>query len=182
MSSGPDQWKRPWWLAFLDRTNLTVTALTAICILYTRSAGAAYFATGALACSMTVKVIKRAIRQPRPKHPSQRKLSYGMPSTHSATIMFYATYIPLACANLPLHPRLPQSSSIRLLAPLIVVPWSTLIAVSRVWLGHHTWAQVAAGSLYGVAFAAAWFSLWTRGVNEHGWALEQAVNEYLGWK
>jgi dolichyldiphosphatase len=47
-------------------TDAIVTSLTAACILYTRSAGVVYFATGASTCSITVKLIKRAIRQPRP--------------------------------------------------------------------------------------------------------------------
>lgn len=43
-----------------------VISLTAACILYTRSVGVVYFAAGASTCSITVKLIKRAIRQPRP--------------------------------------------------------------------------------------------------------------------
>lgn len=62
------------------QTNRIVTALTAGFLLYTRSVGVAYFTTGALVCSLTVKVIKRCLRQPRPLQVvagSKAKKSYG---------------------------------------------------------------------------------------------------------
>ncbi|KII94108.1 hypothetical protein PLICRDRAFT_88372 [Plicaturopsis crispa FD-325 SS-3] len=172
-------WRRPWWLGFLDRTNLTVTGLTACVLLYTKSSGVLYFCVGGVACSMSVKLIKRFIRQPRPAHPSQHKISYGMPSTHSATITYYASYIPLACAYLPIHTSLPSGTTTRIIPPLIVVPWAGLIAMSRVWLGHHTWLQVIVGCSYGLAFASVWFALWTNGLDDRGRTLERMVHEYL---
>ncbi|KAI0307736.1 hypothetical protein B0F90DRAFT_1807153 [Multifurca ochricompacta] len=158
-------------LRFLDRTNLVVTALTAFTVLYTRSAGVAYFSAGALACAMSVKAIKPFFRQTRPAQTTQRKQkqTYGMPSTHSATITFYGTYIPLACAWLPSHPSFPQTSLFRPLVLLVVVPWAFAIAGSRVWLGHHTVPQVAVGCAYGFAFSCVWFWLWTHGLGvNHG--------------
>jgi dolichyldiphosphatase len=101
MAQEHDPWKRPWWLAFLDKvsfnfcasgnilirfnhflafeTNLTVVGLTACYLAYTRSAGVAYFGAGAVMCSLTVKILKRILRQPRPVHKngSHRKLTYG---------------------------------------------------------------------------------------------------------
>ncbi|TDL28245.1 PAP2-domain-containing protein [Rickenella mellea] len=162
-------------LRFLNQTNLTVTSLTACFILYTRSAGVAYFAAGAVTCSLTVKVLKHILRQPRPDpiHPSRKKRTYGMPSTHSATITYFAVYIPLACAILPMHPSIkPSESAMRRIPPAIVIPWAMLIVASRVWLGHHTWPQVAVGCSYGVAFAALWFKLWTEGLNDYGVVVE----------
>lgn len=38
-----------------------------------------------------------------------------------------------------------------------------MVVFSRVWLGHHTWGQVAVGSGYGASFATLWFILWVRG-------------------
>ncbi|KAJ7632601.1 PAP2-domain-containing protein [Roridomyces roridus] len=126
-------WQRPWWLSFLDHTNITVTGLTAVVVLFTRSAGVAYFSAGALACSLSVKVLKRAIRQPRPKKSTGKK-TYGMPSTHSATIAYYAAFISLACAYLPLHPTLPGGEALlRTGVRMLVIPWATLIALSRLW-------------------------------------------------
>jgi len=84
-----------WWLAILDKvhpcylglmiscprrllqTNFTVPVLTAVYLLYTRSAAVAYFGAGVVACSLSAKLVKKVIRQPRPNHPGQRKISYG---------------------------------------------------------------------------------------------------------
>ncbi|KAJ7449794.1 hypothetical protein FB451DRAFT_1286566 [Mycena latifolia] len=178
MSSASASWERPWWLSFLDRTNLTVTALTASAILFTQSAGVAYFGAGALACSVSVQILKRGIRQPRPAF-RQTKKTYGMPSTHSGTVAYYATFVPLACIYLPLHPSLPAIA--RVLVPVVVLPWAALIALSRLWLGHHTWPQVAVGCAYGVVFAGVWFSLWTRGgLDEYGRMAEELFESLVG--
>ncbi|KAI0271363.1 hypothetical protein BC834DRAFT_859145 [Gloeopeniophorella convolvens] len=168
-------------LRLLDRTNLVVTALTASVVLYTRSAGVAYFSVGALACSLTVKVLKRVLRQERPVQITHRrqKQTYGMPSTHSATITYYGTYIPLACALLPSHPSLSQGPLLRQLVPLVVVPCSLTVAGSRIWLGHHTLPQVVVGCGYGFAFAWLWFSLWTHGLNEVGAVVEHHIRAHI---
>ncbi|KAI0784989.1 hypothetical protein C8Q75DRAFT_723444, partial [Abortiporus biennis] len=161
-------------------TNFVVSALTASAILYTRSAAIAYFSIGAVVCSRTVKLLKRCFRQPRPLHttPGRQKKSYGMPSTHSAVIAYYAAYTMLACIYLPIHSSLPDSTLTRVIPPLIIVPWSAVIAMSRIWLGHHTWPQVSVGCLYGIIFTPFWFMLWTSyGWNEYG----QATEKYFVW-
>ncbi|KAI9060096.1 PAP2-domain-containing protein [Trametes sanguinea] len=170
-----------WWLRALDQA---LTTLTACVLLYTRSAGVAYFVVGAVLCSITVKILKRCFRQPRPVtvivNGRRRKKSYGMPSTHSAVIMFFATYITLACAFLPIHPSFPSSPALtRGMPPLVVVPLASTIAVSRIWLGHHTWPQVAAGCAYGLAVAPLWFVLWTKGLNEYGQKAEGLLESYM---
>ena len=96
-----------------------------------------------------------------------------MPSTHSAVITYYAAYTALAAAYLPLHSLVSNSPWTRIAVPSIVVPWATAIAVSRIWLGHHTIPQVLAGCAHGLLFTYMWFSIWVRGVNEYGQAIEQ---------
>ena len=98
-----------------------------------------------------------------------------MPSTHSATITFFATYIALACLYLPIHPSLPSSPTTRVLPVLISIPWAATIVVSRIWLGHHTVPQVIAGCACGLIMAPLWFTLWTHGVNDYGRAVEHAL-------
>ncbi|KAF8516733.1 hypothetical protein BU17DRAFT_50707, partial [Hysterangium stoloniferum] len=147
------------------QTNVIVTSLTACVQIYTCSAGVAYFCAGALACTLSAKGIKRLIKQPRPVGIS-KKLSYGMPSTHSASMAFYATYICATCSYLPLHRTFDMqvmSIPLRDLVPVIVVPWAVLVLASRVWLGHHTWQQVGVGCGFGVGFAGVWFALWIVG-------------------
>lgn len=108
--------------------------------------------------------------------PRHRALKYRhsisrMPSTHSATITFYAVYTLLSARYLPIHHSLP--SNVRTLGPSIVVPWAATIAISRIWLGHHTWPQVGAGSLLGGLIGLAWFTAWIEGLNDYGRILEE---------
>jgi dolichyldiphosphatase len=103
-----------------------------------------------------------------------------MPSTHSAAVACYATYIPLASAYLgDSESSLTAAPLFRTMVPLVVVPSAVIVASSRVWLGHHTWPQVAAGSLFGVSFSLVWFTIWANGVGERAKMLEDTVRVYL---
>lgn len=146
----------PPWLKFLDKTSVIVTALTATVCLHTRSAGVIYFGAGSCACALSAKLVKQAIRQERPV--SGRKVTYGMPSTHASACTFFAAYATLASIYLPLHPRI--HPLLATYTPFVMIPWATLIVLSRVWLGHHTWPQVAAGTTLGVCFASVWLRFW----------------------
>ncbi|KAF8894599.1 PAP2-domain-containing protein [Infundibulicybe gibba] len=176
-----DTWRRPLWLIFLDRTNFTVTFLTACVIVYTRSVGIIYFAAGSVLCSFNTKLLKLVIRQPRPVHHNlKRKSTYGMPSTHSATISFFATYITLACLYLPTHPSLPSGGAFRALILVTVLPWALLIVMSRVWLDHHTWPQVIVGAVCGLVFAFSWYTMWVTGFKDgYGRIAEETLNSWL---
>ena len=88
---------------------------------------------------------------------------------------FFAVYIPLSCAFLPIHHSLPPSPSTRILPSLIVVPAAYIVAASRVWLGHHTYKQVAVGLAYGSVFAVLWFKLWIDGFRVYGNLIEEWV-------
>ena len=107
--------------------------------------------------------------------------SRRMPSTHSTTISYFATFIVLACMRLPIHPSLPSGTATRIVPPIMAVPWAMLVVMSRVWLGHHTWPQVIVGASYGVAFASVLFSLWTDGLQQHGQKLEELVESLINY-
>ncbi|KAF8585832.1 hypothetical protein K439DRAFT_1342550 [Ramaria rubella] len=178
--------RRPLWIYVFDRTNIIITCLTTCVQLYTRSAGVAYFIVGALSCSLSVKMVKKMIKQPRPLGKT-KKLTYGMPSTHSATITYYSSYICAACLYLPLHksferiPPFVSSLAFETVVPIVVVPWASLVILSRVWLGHHTWEQVAVGIAYGALFSSIWFSMWTKGgLNIFGYQVEDWAVKLFG--
>lgn len=154
---------RSWCLAFLDHINILVVILTASAILFTRSLGVAYCALGVIMCSLSVKLLKKAIRQPRPLHTLQQKVTYGMPSTHSAVTGYYTCYIFLSCFYLQLHRFVFLGPAWGMVFLVVVLPFTTSIVLSRVWLGHHTWRQVVVGTLYGIAFALGWFMVWFKG-------------------
>lgn len=101
-----------------------------------------------------------------------------MPSTHSAAIAFYASYITFACWGLPVHHSLIGVPYIRL-APLITTPWALIILASRVWLGHHTWAQVAGGAAYGFGWSILWFCLWQDNLSEYSQVFEDILDSFI---
>jgi len=102
-----------------------------------------------------------------------------MPSTHSAAIACYATYVPLACLY-PLYDSLTHSGiPSRASWTLLIIPCAMLIAASRVWLGHHTWQQVAAGTTFGIVFASLWFALWTNVIDKHAMLLQRSLTNLL---
>jgi dolichyldiphosphatase len=102
-----------------------------------------------------------------------------MPSTHSATITFFATYIAIASWYLPIHAMLPAYAR---LVPVVTIPWAMTIVMSRIWLGYHTWPQVVVGCAYGGFLAVMWFVLWTRGrIQEVGHGIERDVWKLCGW-
>ena len=58
-----------------------MSGLSAIFLAYTRSVCAAYFCGAALGCALSVKVIKKFVRQPRPMGKTALK-SYGYDPHH----------------------------------------------------------------------------------------------------
>lgn len=103
-----------------------------------------------------------------------------MPSTHSAIIMYYGTYITFACTWLPLHPSLPQSPFLRPFAALVTIPFACAVASSRILLGYHTPPQVIVGCIFGFTFACLWFWTWTHGLNDLGHIVERYISLYIG--
>ncbi|CED84311.1 Dolichyl pyrophosphate phosphatase and related acid phosphatases [Phaffia rhodozyma] len=173
----------------LDETNIIVTSATAAWFIRSPSAEKIWFIGGAIAASAAAKIMKHLFRQSRPDghRPSRSNQvlyknvpksiagipTYGMPSTHSTTISYFATYIVLTTAQIaPL-----QSIS--------VLALGTLICWSRIRLGHHTAPQVIAGVGLGITFGFAHHTLWHgtdvlglegfRGVGEGYWDLAEAV-------
>ena len=53
-----------------------ITGVSSVFLAYTRSVCAAYFCGAALCCALSVKVIKKFVKQPRPHGVTQLK-SYG---------------------------------------------------------------------------------------------------------
>ncbi|GBC03545.1 hypothetical protein RclHR1_05190009 [Rhizophagus clarus] len=79
-----------------------------------------------------------------------------MPSSHSAIIIYFATFISLQLFNITTT----SSPSIKLLSFLLVFIIALLVLWSRIELGHHTTAQVLMGMLLGTIIAVFWNNLW----------------------
>ncbi|KAI9028108.1 phosphatidic acid phosphatase type 2/haloperoxidase [Phycomyces nitens] len=144
-------------LGFLSSAGTWVSVLTAAFLLYFRSFHLGYFVIGSVITALTAKILKNTIKQPRPSHSSdiRSKISYGMPSSHSQVVIFFAVYIHLAFSSNWIEYSLGRSILV-----LVVQLVAFLIVWSRVELGHHTLAQVLVGSALGAAMALSWFLLW----------------------
>ncbi|KAG9296166.1 hypothetical protein G9A89_014758 [Geosiphon pyriformis] len=143
-------------LILLDHTKIWLSIVTALTFSYFRDLHVVYTILGAITTTLIAKTLKRVIRQPRPSEtPTKTKNSnYGMPSTHSSCIMFFASYISLHIfAN---HLDLPAV----LLLLLILLTTALSVVWSRVELGHHTKAQVIAGMLLGCFWGWSWDAGW----------------------
>jgi len=95
---------RSLYLVILKEANIVITVLTALSILYLRSAHSLWFGLGAIIATATAKILKRCIKQPRPTESTKK--SFGMPSTHSSSITFYGVYLLLVCLLLPIHQKM----------------------------------------------------------------------------
>lgn len=134
-----------------------MTILTFIGIAYSRTIHAFYFGAGSILSAITAKVLKRVLRQPRPvpvkQNPAIRiKQSYGMPSSHSLVMAYFAAYLTRAWL----------SSGGLVLFWLALVTDAAAFAVmwSRIRLGHHSLAQVVVGFAIGTLLALTWHRLW----------------------
>jgi hypothetical protein len=94
-------------LTSILQTHTVVTALTAFTLLYTRSAGVTYFCAGAVACTVSVKGIKRILRHARPVQTThrQQKQTFGYVAGADTLMHSYQPRDRLGCPA-----RIPQLS------------------------------------------------------------------------
>jgi len=136
-----------WWLK-----SILFLSIGAVCDLRRRRLLPVALLSGAVAFGMTsllVLLIKNGVDRARPAvaDPTFEALvttpsSPSFPSGHAATAFATATAVGMFCPRLRL--------------PLLVA--AALVALSRVYLGVHYWADIAVGATLGAAigFVAAW--------------------------
>lgn len=92
---------------------------------------------------------------------------YGMPSSHSQFVAFFAVYLSLFL--LYRHtPTLPNPPVMSWLLVLGLCTGAGIVAISRIYLNYHTPKQVLAGIAAGVLCAFSWFFV-TRFFRTSGW-------------
>lgn len=139
-------------MSVLSHTRELVVTCNFLTVLYLRSFHIIYFTLTAAATVLSAKLLKRILKHPRPPQQNNRKQkkSYGMPSSHSAAIIFLTTYLSSVFAL----------TWQNILVLLFFHGFSFAVVWSRVRLGHHTKSQVLAGSLYGFSCAMLATTLW----------------------
>ena len=105
-----------------------------------------------------------------------------MPSTHSAVMFFYAGSVVLASTTLPIHSSLSDIPAIRIWPPVVAATSAVVVALSRVWRGHHDFLQIAAGSLYGAVCSTIAYKIWISGLDVYGHLLENWLEAFIGWR
>ncbi|KAJ1733476.1 hypothetical protein LPJ61_001539 [Coemansia biformis] len=134
--------------------------LNVIALAYYRNTTAVFVFLGACICAATAKVLKRIVRQERPRHSSSssrhRQRSFGMPSAHSASVAYFATLLSALARDAGSSGSV---SGVYVLAATVILGAAGLAAAMyRVHGGHHTLPQVAAGGCLGWAVASAWWA------------------------
>ncbi|KAK6334952.1 Dolichyldiphosphatase 1 [Orbilia javanica] len=106
---------------------------------------------GQLGCEAINYVLKRVIKEARPSNLKGK--GYGMPSSHTQFMFFFATYISLWIALR--NKFIPKPIKTFLLLSLSAL--AVGVAGSRVYLHYHTVKQVLVGSGAGVVIGLGWF-------------------------
>ncbi|EGX50146.1 hypothetical protein AOL_s00076g351 [Orbilia oligospora ATCC 24927] len=106
---------------------------------------------GQLGCEAINYVLKRVIKEARPSNLKGK--GYGMPSSHTQFMFFFATYISLWIALR--NKFIPKPIKAVLLLALSAL--AVGVAGSRVYLQYHTVKQVLVGSGAGVIIGLGWF-------------------------
>ncbi|KAH8887416.1 PAP2 superfamily protein [Thozetella sp. PMI_491] len=185
----------------------------ALCIVYvtliwsTREAEVALMFAGQLACEAANFVLKRIIKEERPRRIHLTGKGYGMPSSHAQFAAFWAVALTLFLvvrhrpgtskkkavagaakrsgaidfAAVERYAHQPWSMAERVLASLGAMALAGGVAWSRIYLGYHTEKQVMVGCLAGTVCAVAWFVATSivRQIGLLAWALEIPVARWF---
>ncbi|XP_047497000.1 dolichyldiphosphatase 1-like [Penaeus chinensis] len=129
-------------------------------ILFRRDLHTITFFAGALLNEGINLLLKHIIAEPRPWLRKGLYTEYGMPSSHSQMMWFFAAYCVLF---LIFRLRHISSSMMELLWKVVVavclITAAFIVMYSRVYLLYHTWGQVLWGALVGIILGFGWFTL-----------------------
>uniref|UniRef100_T1IY84 Dolichyldiphosphatase n=1 Tax=Strigamia maritima TaxID=126957 RepID=T1IY84_STRMM len=131
-------------------------------IIFRRDLHTITFFCGTLLNEAVNWVLKHIIRESRPCRGREVLFTeYGMPSSHSQFMWFFATYVAFFML-IRLH-QISNSSFMdnawKYFVTLCVF-WSALtVSYGRVYLQYHTWTQVVSGALLGGVLGCLWFAV-----------------------
>lgn len=180
-------------LKILDETKLLVSFLAFCVLVYTRTVHVFFVVTGACTVAVWAKCLKILLRQPRPRHDPLHKRDYGMPSSHAAVMVYFATYLDFTAAvPSPFSAIAGSPGCVDTYLPITNSPTRPFYLLlgffmhcfvaselrSRVNLYHHTVRQVIAGAALGALMGFAWWYGWHRWVYPllHDWEWRELVS------
>ncbi|KAF9583076.1 Dolichyldiphosphatase 1 [Lunasporangiospora selenospora] len=137
--------------AYVTLSPLAIVCGYAAVILTSRDIKPAIMFAGQLANEVVNQILKRLVRQARPT--DYLGDGYGMPSSHSQFMAYFATYTAILMYRRGLAPGAMMP---HVVSGLVTV-WALLVVYSRVHLYYHTWQQVVAGTICGIVFATSYY-------------------------
>lgn len=147
-------------LAFISLAPFGIGSGFITLILFRRDLHTITFFLGTLASEALNYFLKHTIQDPRPVTRPNDYNEFGMPSSHSQFMWFFATYISFF-VFIRLH-HMNNNTIMESMSKLVIIGSSVALAltvcVSRVYLQYHTLAQVICGSVVGFLFATVWFA------------------------
>ncbi|KAH7439335.1 hypothetical protein KP509_04G056700 [Ceratopteris richardii] len=114
-----------------------------------------FFALGLLIAQFFSEFVKTAVKQSRPLTCEALEMcdSHGWPSSHSVYMSFFSIYFTLLAAR-----RLTFSTHLgKVFMMSISWPFAVVVMYSRIYLGYHSPAQVAAGCCLGLILGSVWY-------------------------
>lgn len=132
-------------------------------ILFRRDLHTIAFFVGTMLNEVLNQVLKHTICEARPLQRTAHALytEYGMPSSHSQFMWFFATYV-IYFVFIRLH-HMNNNTTLENVWKAVItfscVSLAVLVTISRVYLQYHTWRQVLFGALVGFLFGSVWFAL-----------------------
>ncbi|XP_019871737.2 dolichyldiphosphatase 1-like [Aethina tumida] len=148
-------------MAFISLAPFGIGAGFVALILFRRDLHTITFFIGTLCSEVLNYCIKHTVCEERPLRRDHQYVEYGMPSSHSQFVWFFATYV-IYFVFIRLH-HLNNNTIIENVSKFLIISSSVvmalLVSISRIYLHYHTIAQVLCGALVGVLFATVWFAL-----------------------
>jgi len=149
-------------LAVASLMPMAVIAGFITLILFRRDLHTITFFLGFLLNEILNMILKYTIRESRPMHRNVQYTEFGMPSSHSQNMWFFAIY-SVFFVIFRQH-RYPTKSNMlnmihKLGIILTVISMATCVAYSRIYLMYHTWSQILWGGVIGSIFATLWFGI-----------------------
>jgi len=144
-------------LALITQAPIFVVCALTTAVLLTRRLRYASFLMGFLMISLIATLLSKFLKQPRPD--GSYRDGFGMPSKHAATMTYLVLYFWILCLfRVTLLPRQPSFATM-IKGMCLLLSWTfwALVLYSRIFLGVHTVAQVAAGGLLGAAWSIVWY-------------------------
>ncbi|KAL1926920.1 hypothetical protein VTP01DRAFT_5250 [Rhizomucor pusillus] len=140
-------------LAYITLAPLAILVFYASVIVSRRELAVIFALAGQLLNEGLNAILKETLQIARPS--AHLGTGYGMPSSHAQFIWYFAVY---GSTYLWFHIRLDHSAWKTLLTVAMTI-LATLVCYSRIYLGYHSEAQVAVGSVIGCTFAVIWYTI-----------------------